>query len=77
VIPFYVFLEIEAMPRFGQDATIVCVECVRSLATMDEEFQVLVEYVEYKFLVKTIVGLEVSGRIKDNKKWMNSSTRRW
>jgi hypothetical protein len=42
-----------------KNATIVCVECVCNLATVDEEFHALVEYVEYKLLVKTIVGLEV------------------
>ncbi len=39
-----------------KNATIVCVECVGNLATMDEEFHALVEYVEYKLLVKAIVA---------------------
>jgi len=31
---------------------------------MDEEFQVFLEYVEYKFLMKTIMGLEVQWKDK-------------
>jgi hypothetical protein len=44
---------------------------------MHEDFHALVEYVEYKLLVKIIMGLEVHGRTNGSKKWMNSSTRRW
>jgi len=32
-----------------ENATIMCIEHVQNLATMDEEFQALVEYVEQAF----------------------------
>jgi hypothetical protein len=53
------FQKLKQCPNLVKNATIVCVECVCNLATVDEEFHALVEYVEYKLLVKTIVGLEV------------------
>jgi hypothetical protein len=71
------FQKLKQCPNLDKNATIVCVECVCNLATVHEEFQAFVEYVEYKLLVKIIMGLEVHGRTNGNKKWMNSSTRRW
>ncbi len=51
-----------------KNATIACVECVCNLATMDEEFHAIVECVEYKLLVKTILGLEVQWKDKQQQK---------
>jgi len=51
-----------------KNATIVCVEHVRNLANMDEEFQALIEYIEYKLLVKTIMGLKVQWKDKQQQK---------
>jgi hypothetical protein len=44
---------------------------------MGEEFHALIEHVEYKLLVKKIMGLEVQWKDKQQQKCMNSSTRRW
>jgi hypothetical protein len=35
---------------------------------MDEEFQALIEYIEYKLLVKTIMGLKVQWKDKQQQK---------
>jgi hypothetical protein len=40
------------MHRQTKNTTIVCVERVHNLVTMDEEFQALIEFVEHKLLVK-------------------------
>ncbi len=42
------------------NSTIVCVECVCNQVTVDEEFKVLLEYVEHQFLGKIVVGLKVT-----------------
>jgi hypothetical protein len=42
-----------------RNATIVSVEHVRNRDIVDEEFQALIDYVEHKLLVKTIMGLKV------------------
>ncbi len=40
-----------------KNATTICVERMRNPATMDEEFQALVEYVEHQLLVKANMAL--------------------
>jgi len=42
-----------------KNATIVFVKRVHNRNIVDEEFHNLIEYVEHKLLVKTIMGLEV------------------
>jgi len=42
-----------------KNVTIVSVKCVHNRNIVDEEFHTLIEYVEHKLLVKTIMGLEV------------------
>ncbi len=42
----------------------MCVECVQNLATMDEEFQALVEYVEHQLLVKSSMALDATWKEK-------------
>lgn len=47
-----------------KNATIVFVERICNRNTMDEEFQALIDYVEHKLLVKTIMGLKVQWKEK-------------
>jgi hypothetical protein len=44
------------------------VEHMQNLATMDEEFQTLVEYVEHQLLVKASMALDATWKEKKPKK---------
>jgi hypothetical protein len=47
-----------------KNATIVSIERIRNRDTMDEEFQALIDYVDQKLLMKTIMGLKVQWKEK-------------
>ncbi len=53
-----------------ENVTIMCIEHVQNLATMDEEFQALVEYVEQVF-VKASMALDATWKEKKPKKLNN------
>jgi hypothetical protein len=54
-----------------KNATTICIERVWNLATMDEKFQALVEYVEHQLLVKVNMALYATWGKKKPKKLKN------